>query len=100
MSNDLPTPVITVAKLNQRGACVEEVARFKRCFGDSVVVTVELCVEQAHSFDFAWAIDELLFEGDRDEAEDKANENEDDDYDTALARAFAETYIAVYPKVP
>ena len=50
----LPDRVIDLRMLRELNACGEQVQRFYELFGDSVVVTKELCVEHAYDFDFTW----------------------------------------------
>jgi hypothetical protein len=96
----LHMPVITAAKLRERNACIDQIVLFRRLFGDEVEVTVDRAVSHAECFDFEWAADNLLFEDDAAEVELLANANEDEGYNQAIARAFAEVYIRVFPKVP
>ena len=47
--------VLTYERLKEHGACREQLALFKRKYGESVVVTVEAAQEVAGEFDWLWA---------------------------------------------
>ena len=52
--------ILTLKTLKSKNACREQVVLFRQLFGDSVVVTPELCVKHKNDFDFAWAAKNLL----------------------------------------
>ncbi len=54
------TARITYAQLRASGACRDQLALFKRKFGDSVEVTVQLAESVANEFDWDWAASKLL----------------------------------------
>ena len=107
----IPVPVITLAQLNRRGACIADILRFKNLYGDETVVTVIKARQVAHHFDFGWATAELLFEPHAKEVIDAVikrcfppPEGGWKDGETSLLQAYAEefarVYIRVYPCVP
>ena len=51
---------ITLVQLRKKRACASQLAKFESLFGDSVVVTRELCIRHAADFDFDWAAEHLL----------------------------------------
>ena len=51
---------LTLQTLIEKEACEEQVRLFKKMFGDSVLVTEELCVKYAGKFNFVWASENLL----------------------------------------
>ena len=51
---------ITLSMLQKEHACSDQVALFKKLFGESVTVTRVLCLKHAADFDWDWAVDELL----------------------------------------
>ena len=52
--------IITLNMLQNKRACADQVETFEGEFGDSVVVTLELCLIYASIFDFCWAAHNLL----------------------------------------
>ena len=54
------TARITYAQLRASGACRDQLALFKRKFGDSVEVTVQLAESVANEFDWDWVASKLL----------------------------------------
>lgn len=56
----MKTIVVTLAMLEDKGACEEQMALFERCFGEKVVVTPELIRQHAHDFNLQWVMDNLL----------------------------------------
>ena len=52
--------VVTLQQLKDLGACSEQLQLFEEKFGESVVVTLELCMEFAQEFGFRWASRHLL----------------------------------------
>jgi hypothetical protein len=68
---------LTLKTLIAKGACKDQVDLFVAAFGDSVDVTVALCVKHAGQFKWDWAARNLLSEVGR----------ADYDRDTAVARA-------------
>jgi hypothetical protein len=54
---------ITREYLEHHLACVEQLECFEESFPDGVILTVELALQHAQTFDWAWAIENLL-EGD------------------------------------
>ena len=72
---------ITARKLKLLGACQEQVDNFKELFPSGTVVTVELCVLHAQTFNWNWAAQHLL------SAPAWA------EYDRVEASAFAQLYI-------
>jgi len=103
-------PRITVRQLNRRGACLSQVTDFRMRYGTEATITVEACVEVAHSFDFEWATDELLHEQHAAEVWAATNQHRPANwvtagwdvkpYELALAEEFAKKYMEVYPNVP
>jgi hypothetical protein len=53
-------PVLTLRELERQFACSQQRELFQRRFGKSVVVTEELALQHARTFDFAWACEHLL----------------------------------------
>lgn len=51
---------LTLATLREKGACPDQIALFKRLFGDSVEVTEALAAEHAGKFNVEWAANHLL----------------------------------------
>jgi cell division septum initiation protein DivIVA len=51
---------LTLAALKAHGACENQRVLFRKLFGQSVLVTPELCAEHAQVFDFHWAAQHLL----------------------------------------
>lgn len=47
---------LTLATLKSKGACVEQVALFRKMFGKSVQITEALCVEHASAFSWGWLL--------------------------------------------
>lgn len=96
-------PRITVRQLNRRGACLDQVTRFRMRFGNEALITVETCVEVADEFSFEWACDALLHVHHGEEVERVVRERMRDPssvYETVLAEEFAKKYMEVYPNVP
>ena len=56
----MTTKTITLAQLVEADACQEQVDLFQSTFGESVELTLELCVKHAYDFSFCWAGDNLL----------------------------------------
>jgi hypothetical protein len=51
---------LTLQTLKDKLVCAEAHAKFKLLFGESVIVTVELCEKHAKDFDWQWAAENLL----------------------------------------
>ena len=73
--------ILTLATLKKAGACSDQVALFRKLFGESVEVTDSLCVEHAEEFSWGWAAGNLLTAPAWTE------------YDRATGAAFARAYI-------
>ena len=73
---------LTLATLKSKGACVEQVALFRKMFGKSVQITEALCVEHASAFSWKWAAENLLT------ASAWAT------FEAAMASAWAHAYIS------
>lgn len=56
---EAPAP-ITVARLEELGACASAVARFREVFGETAPLTVAAAVKNANSFTWDWAARHLL----------------------------------------
>ena len=52
--------ILTLQTLIDKGACPEQVKKFRRKFGKQVNVTVKLCQSVAKDFDWGWAARNLL----------------------------------------
>jgi hypothetical protein len=52
--------LLTLARLREANACTDQCELFERMFGDSVVVTPELCGSVAADFLWDWAAEHLL----------------------------------------
>jgi hypothetical protein len=83
---------LTIKTLIAKGACKDQVELFKAAFGDSVDVTVTLCVEHAGQFNWSWAAHNLLSKAGRTDYE-RAVAVARSDYERARAEAFATLYI-------
>jgi len=104
-------PRITVRQLNRRGACLDQVTRFRMRFGNQALVTLEACIAVCHEFDFEWATDELLHEPHAhavwatvscrfDSKDESTRAHARSLYKLVLAEEFARKYVSVYPNVP
>jgi hypothetical protein len=51
---------ITIQLLESKGACSEQLSKFKKLFPDGVTPTRELCLAHAEDFDWGWAASKLL----------------------------------------
>jgi len=99
--------ILTVSTLVALGACIEQRAKFKALFGDSVEITEALCVEHASTFNFDWAALHLLSAPARSEYErvraaawaeyERVTAAAWAEYDRVTAAAFARAYINDQP---
>ena len=46
--------IITLKRLKFHDACKKQIRLFERTFGDSVEVTLELCLKHLPDFDYGW----------------------------------------------
>lgn len=51
---------ITLYQLEVRGACIPQAKKFKELFGESVEVTLDLCLKHAQDFDWNWGAHQFL----------------------------------------
>ena len=49
------TKPITIELLKEHKACKDQVAKFKKLFGEEIIPTRELCLLHAQDFNFGWA---------------------------------------------
>ena len=89
---------LTTEMLMAQGACLMQVNKFRRLFGGSTEITVELCLKHAQAFDWEWAIDNLL-PSDLQPDPKRTWPREAWDCNRALARFFAERYIEYWTRV-
>ena len=80
---------ITIKQLEEHGACIKQVRRFKRLFGSEVSVTKARCLKHTQQFDFNWAAFKLLSRPARAEY-NKARMAAWAEYDEARMAAWAE----------
>ena len=52
--------IITAKKLESLGACADQVALFRKLFGERKKVAVDLCRKHAADFDWDWAARRML----------------------------------------
>ena len=90
------TARITYAQLRASGACRDQLALFKRKFGDSVEVTVQLAESVANEFDWDWVASKLLKAPAWDEYE-RVTAAAWDEYERVTAAAWAEYYRVTAP---
>lgn len=83
----MTSKLLTYATLRDANACRSDRIWFKTLFGDSVDVTVDLCVKHASDFDFRWA--EILLSplAQKDYERTKASARADYDCTRASTRA-------------
>lgn len=82
---------LTLRALIDAGACEEQVDLFRAKFGDSVVVTEDLCRSVAGEFDWDWFARNLLSQPMRDQYA-AARKPMLDQYQVACAVIFADLY--------
>ena len=51
---------ITIRLLKSKGACSEQLEKFKELFPKGVVLTEALCIKHANEFDWDWSAENLL----------------------------------------
>jgi cell division septum initiation protein DivIVA len=51
---------LTLATLKKKDACTDQLALFRKMFGESVEITEALCAEHAGMFSWNWAANHLL----------------------------------------
>ena len=90
------TARITYAQLRASGACRDQLALFKRKFGDSVEVTVQLAESVANEFDWDWVASKLLKAPAWDEYY-RVTAAAWDEYERVTAAAWAEYYRVTAP---
>ena len=98
---------ITIKQLRRLGACEDQVEKFERLFGPSVIVTEDLCVKHAKDFSWSWAAEKLLsapaWEAYNEvlasawKAYDEAVASAQEAYDEATAPAWKAYYKAAAP---
>ena len=47
--------ILTLKTLKEKGACESALTKFNSLFGESVEVTVDLCIKHVGDFDWGWA---------------------------------------------
>ncbi len=80
---------ITYRQLKAKGACADQLAKFKSLFGKEVTLSLELCLQHASIFDFYWAAMNFLSDSDYEEYR-KASAPAHAEYEKVRAPAYAE----------
>ena len=87
----MTTRKITARLLQSKGACANQVAKFRETFPRGVVPTVELAEQHASAFDWNWAAEHLLSPAAWAEYK-RVRASALAEYERVVARAFVELW--------